>query len=90
MVDPATDAPIYVGLTRDFHTRRQAHFSMQDSAVYQWMVASGRRPNMVSIGLFYTLKQARRTEETLIAFLPNLVNRDVEPTRRRVKYRIAA
>jgi hypothetical protein len=40
---------------------------------------------MVSLGLFYTFELARKAEERLIAFLPGLVNRDVEQTQRRVK-----
>jgi predicted GIY-YIG superfamily endonuclease len=85
MIDPETDSPVYVGLTTRFDSRRTAHFCNSDGPVHQWIRDNGRWPIMVSLGLFYTFDLARRAEERLIAFLPGLVNRDVEPTRRRVK-----
>ena len=37
MVDPITDAPIYVGITTNFEARRTAHFSGNQSAVHDWI-----------------------------------------------------
>jgi ribosomal protein L37E len=92
VIDPENDKPFYVGMTgyNSVNVRLSSHLSDRASAVKEWAREHGRRPKIVSIGQFNTMEQARRSEETLIAFLPNLVNRDVEPTRRRVKTRLAA
>jgi hypothetical protein len=86
-IDPRNDVPVYVGLTMYLGTRKAAHFSSDQSAVFQWIREHGLRPKMITIGYFPTRIAARQAEEALIAFIPGLVNRDCKATRRRMKAR---
>jgi hypothetical protein len=91
IVDPVTDVPFYVGITGyAVEVRLSCHLSDQNSAVYEWVRENGRRPRIVLVGRFPNRALARKGEESLIAFIPGLSNRDVAATRRRVKERLAS
>jgi hypothetical protein len=85
MVDPDTDCVFYVGITMYPATRLSSHLGDRASAVFAWAQEKGVEPHMVVLGRFPTLEEAREAEERLISFVPGLVNRDVEATRRRIR-----